>query len=585
VTGDADASAPAGSRAALAVLVALAVFSPWAFGSVDPRTAQAIALVSLGTALGALLWDGWRGQQPSLPLALWPVAGLWLLAIAQLVPLPVALHQLVAPGSAVVWHPDVPQAAAVLGSGPRPISLHPEATRRSLAFATGLLSLALLAAPALRERRLLLRASIAIVAGGVLVAVYGLVARLVFGTKLYGIWSVPTVAPFGPFVSKNHFAGYVELAALVAVGLATGLANEARRGPGALSWIDSRRARWVVVAWGAAAILILAVPVCLSRGGVVSLGAGLAAFAGLQLWSRREARLSLRRLLAFAAAAALGLAALVYVLPAESRDRVLTLAGVTTEQSGSYRLAVWRDTLRLAASSPWLGSGFGAYRDALPRFKIAAGHLSVEHAENDYLEWLAENGLVGAMLLGALAILFLTRGLRGAAGASSRLARGLATGATAGLVAIGVHSAFDFNLRIPSNTLLCMVLVAMVLAVPAEGGARRPWVIGGLAITATLASALITPWTVPRIDPGPLMRAARSGESSLRRAGLEADVIGHLQRRPADAAAWLALAWLRVPSSRGDASSLGAWAVRLDPTSQSVRDARARLLLRSLRVR
>jgi O-antigen ligase len=499
------------------------------------------------------------------------------LAVVQVVPLPGALHQLVAPGSAGVWHPDVPQAAAVLGSGPRPISLHPEATPRSLAFATGLLALALAAVPALRERRLLLRSSIAIVAGGVLVAVYGFVARLAFGNKLYGVWSVPTVAPFGPFVSKNHFAGYVELAALLALGLAVGLAGEARRGPGPLSWIESRRARWVVFAWGAAAILILAVPVSQSRGGVLSLGAGLVAFAGLQLWSRRDAALSPRPLLAAGAVGALGLAAVVYVLPAESRDRVLTLTGVTTEQSGSYRLAVWRDTLRLVAASPWLGSGFGAYQDALPRFKTAAGHLAVEHAENDYLELLAEGGLVAVLLFVSLAAPLLTRGVCRAVGASSRLARGLISGAQAGLVALAVHSAFDFNLRIPSNALLAVALASVVLSGGATGPARLPRLMAPALVAATLGAALLVPWAPPGVDPGRLARAAGRADSGLRRNSLATDFRSHLQRQPADAEAWLALAWLRHPASPDEAEALAAWARGLDPASQRVREAAERL--------
>ena len=571
------ATAGAGSRAALAVLVALVVFSPWPFGSVDLRTTQAITIISLATALGAFLHDGRREPLQTPRALLWPLLGLWALAVFQLIPLPEGLHRLIAPGTASVWHPDAPAAAASLGDALRPISLHPEATRRSLAFGTGLLALAMVAVPALRERRLLLRAAVAIVTGGVLVAVYGLVARLVFTDKLYGVWSVPTITPFGPFVSKNHFAGYVELTALLSLGLAAGLASEARHGPGALSWIESRRARWVVAAWGAAAILVIAVPVCLSRGGVVSLCAGLVAFAGLRLWSRRDARLSPRRLLALGVAAGLLLVALVFVLPNEARARVLTLAGVTTDQSGSYRLAVWRDTLRLVGSSPWLGSGFGAYEDAIPRFKTAAGNLSVEHAESDHLELLAEGGLVAATLVVALVTFVLTRGLRGATGPSQRLARGLVTGAMAGLIAIGVHSTFDFNLRIPSNALVCAMLVAVVLSVTTDETAVPVPRTAALAVTLTLGAALLTPWAASRMSAGPLLRAARSGESSLRRARLDVDVTSHLRRRPADAAAWLALAWLRFPSSRDEASSLASWAVRLDPTNRAVRDARSRL--------
>src|SRR6185503_10948695 len=247
-----------GSKLALVVLVSLAVLSPWPFGSVDPWATKTIALVSLSAALVALAWDARHGAVRIAPWAVWCWLGLWLLGAFQLVPLPASLHALIAPGSAAVWHPEIKEAAAVLGPGPFPISVHPEATRRWLAFTTGLVALALAAAPALRERTLLLRATVALVAGGTAVAVFGLAARLAFGNKIYGIWSVPTVAPFGPFVSKNHFAGYVELAALLAIGLATGLAEEARRDRRFLSWIESRRAKWIVLAWGTAFVLVLA---------------------------------------------------------------------------------------------------------------------------------------------------------------------------------------------------------------------------------------------------------------------------------------------------------------------------------------
>jgi len=115
VRDDPALPAPAGSDVALAVLVGLVVLSPWPFGSVHLRTTQAIALVSLATALGAFAWDGWRGrgQLPLPPRALlWPLLGLWTLAVFQLVPLPEGLHHWLAPGSAAVWHPDVPAAAA-----------------------------------------------------------------------------------------------------------------------------------------------------------------------------------------------------------------------------------------------------------------------------------------------------------------------------------------------------------------------------------------------------------------------------------------------------------------------------------------
>jgi O-antigen ligase len=587
VKGDPPTPPPGGSKVALAVLVGLVVLSPWPFGSVHLRTTQAIALVSLATALGAFLWDS-RSGTPQLPRALaWPLLGLWALAVFQLIPLPPTIHHWIAPGSAAVWHPDVPAAAAVLGPGPHPVSLYPEATRRWLAFATGVIALALAAAPALRHRHLLVRASIAVVAGAVLLSVYGFVARLVFGNRLFGTWTVPTVAPFGPFVSKNHFAGYVELAALLAVGLGTGLADEARHGKGWLDWIEGRRSKWVVVAWGAALVLVLAVPVSLSRGGVVSLSSGLAAFVLLRLWASKGSRLSGLGLVSTLAGLGAAALMLVAVLPTEARHRVLTLTGITSDQSGAYRLALWSDTLRLAASSPAVGSGFGAYEDALPRFKTTAGGFRVTHAENDHLELLAEGGLLAAGLGAAAVLALLLLGLKALRATEHRLARSVLASALAGGTAVYVHSACDFNLRVPSNALMAAFLAAVSVAamssrgaaaVPSRGAPAAPGDEGStvaprlplIALAASLLAALATPWSEPPWAPGALARATAPARTDLRRSSLKTDVIALLRRRPAHAQAWVQLGWLRLPASREDGPALARWGIALDPRHEEL---------------
>jgi len=513
---------------------------------------------------------------------LWPLLGLWTLAVLQLVPLPEGLHHWLAPGSAAVWHPDVPAAAAVLGPGPHPISLYPEATGRWIAFATGVVALALAAAPALRDRRLLLRASISVVAGGLLVAVYGLVARLAFGDKLYGFLRVPTIAPFGPFVSKNHFAGYVEMAALLALGLAAGLADEARRGAGWLSWVESRRSKWVVIAWGAAFVLILAIPVSLSRGGVVSLSAGLLVFLLLRLRARRAALGSPMGVALALVAVLLGGATIFAVLPAEARARLVTLGDTRTDASTSYRLGLWRDTLRLVASSPVAGSGFGAFADALPRFKTAAGDLRIEHAENDWLELAAEGGLAGAALVGILAVVLAGLVSRDRHDESYRLAGGLRDGALAGALALFVHGVFDFNLHIPSNALMFVLLAAFALGPAGPMAAVRLPAVSLVVPLAALALAMLTPWKEPRVDAGLVGRAAQAPTAGLRRQSLETVGITFLRERPADARAWVIQGWLAEPESPADAADLAAWGMRLDPRHEALRSAAVRAGVRPL---
>jgi hypothetical protein len=569
-TGDGVAAAPTSetaSKVALAALLGLVVVSPWPFGSVPLRATQVVAVLSL--ALSLVLWR----RSVRVPHALaWALLALCALAVLQLVPVPRVLHATLAPGSATIWYPSDPAPARVLGEGPHPLSVFPAATARFLALATGVGALALLSTTSLGDRHRALRASMVVVGGGVAVALYGLVARFACGNKLYCMFPVSTTAPFGPFVSKNHYAGYVEMAALLALGIATGLTDEARTRPGSLSWIESPRAGRILLAWTVPVALILAVPASLSRGGVLSLGAGLATFVILR-WQQVRRDRSRKRLALALGALALVAAAIALVLPRAALARVLTIVTTSPDASGSYRLEIWRDSLRLLASSPIVGSGFGAYGDAVARLKTAAGDVRVDHAENDYLEALGEGGVAAGLLFIAFAWTIVARGWRSIRDEPHRGPRALRTGALAGIVALLVHSAFDFNLRVPANALLFALLVALVMG-PVDPPLRVPRLLGPaaarLVLAVSLALALATPWTEGAAVED-LARRAGTLPEGLRWAAVEHEIVSHLRRRPADAAAWVTLAWLRRPSSPADASALARWGVGLDPRREALR--------------
>src|SRR4030095_9092399 len=91
----------------------------------------------------------------------------------------------------------------------------------------------------------------------------------------------------------------------------------------------------------------------------------------------------------------------------------------------------------------------------------------IQFAHNDYLQVLSDGGVVG----GAIALWFLAvmaRGMAQAARASNAFMRALGVGSAAGIFALLVHSIFDFNLQIPSNALLFLVLSAIVLRISSE---------------------------------------------------------------------------------------------------------------------
>jgi O-antigen ligase len=133
----------------------------------------------------------------------------------------------------------------------------------------------------------------------------------------------------------------------------------------------------------------------------------------------------------------------------------------------NVRGAIWQDTWRMIRENPVSGVGLGAYESAYPVFAWDHGVEGiVAQAHNDYLQILADGGLVG----GALALWFLVtvfgalaRGVR----QRDPLSAGIALGAGAGVFGLLVHSLFDFGLQLPSHAVLFLSLSALVSSVGA----------------------------------------------------------------------------------------------------------------------
>jgi hypothetical protein len=564
-------SGPAAPLAA-AVLVALATLAPWAMGAVTPAALLSVTLVALVAAAIALGAGAARGgaRLPAVPL--WPLAGFLGLASLQLLPLPGALHSLLAPGSHAVWHPADPLVAGVLGAGARPISVDPGTTLAGLALTGGLALLAFLAAPALARPRGAIAALAVVSACGFALSAYAIWARGRFGRLLYGTIAVPTVAPFGPFVSKNHFAGWTVMAALLATGLALGLADAARRR--GRDWTTDPRAGAVVLAVLASLAMALAALASLSRGGAMALGAGAIGLLGLRVLGARS-----RKALVATLVPTLVLAgALAALLPPEAHDRMRTLAGA------SFRIDTWKDTLRLAAESPGFGHGLGAFHDAYPRVKRGHGIVRVEHAENDYLETLAETGVLGLALALAGLVALVARATRAGREPGGPLVGGIGQGALGALIALAVHSSVDFNLRIPSNAALAALAAAALAA--AAGERKRPLARGAAAALALAALALAAAtFALPRkprlAARAELALAAQAGNPAVRRLRLlraEAALRATLARRPAHAESWLMLAGAHQALGRREtAAAFARHALYLDPQRTGLSEAVSRI--------
>jgi len=147
-----------------------------------------------------------------------------------------------------------------------------------------------------------------------------------------------------------------------------------------------------------------------------------------------------------------GMAAFVLLPTDQLVTRFSDISG-GEEMAANVRTQIWGDTLRLLRAYPLTGCGLGAYEPALLPFKTVAPLNTVDYAHNDYLQLLAELGILGfAPLIFATGVAY-GRAVRHAIRLRRSPAAYLALATAGGLTALAIHSLADFNLYIPANAM------------------------------------------------------------------------------------------------------------------------------------
>ena len=341
----------------------------------------------------------------------------------------------------------------------RTLSLDPYATRFVLVQISALLvyfaaALAFIDTP--RRFRVVVNT---IIVFGFLLAIFGLIQSFTSPTKIYWARESKQSTPFGPFINRHHFAGYMELVLALPLGILFS---------GAVS--NDKRLLYAF----AAALMGIGLVMTNSRGGIIALVAEiffLVIISGIKHKSGTEtdavaARSARMRAAMVRAGAALTLMVVLFmgVLFFGGENVLSRFVGtVNAEDPTTGRAHFWATTLNIIRDHPLVGVGLGAYGVAYTQYDTRNGLFRIEQAHNDYLETLANAGVVGA-LLGVFFIVALFRNGFARRETADDFRRGVTTGALAGCFAVLVHSFFDFTLHTTSNALLFLVVVALATA-------------------------------------------------------------------------------------------------------------------------
>ncbi len=271
----------------------------------------------------------------------------------------------------------------------------------------------------------------------------------------------------GFYVCPNHLAGALEVIAIFGVSIAC--------------W--SRIAVWGKLLVGyAAAVCYVGAILTGSRGGYLSIAASLLVFAILSVLVLRGAGGSLAWKITGASLVVL-LVAAGLVFFSIKKSALLTERAGNIADTQNVRFDLWRAAIEQWKLEPVLGTGAATYRFYGRQFRAERMQMDPFEVHNDYLQLLAEYGIVG----GAAFLVFLGCHARAAFRdyrrlgpkrvaiaprlASNNLALHLA--AICAVAAYVVHSVFDFNLHIPANALL-LAFVFGIIANPGVRGASEP---------------------------------------------------------------------------------------------------------------
>jgi O-antigen ligase/tetratricopeptide (TPR) repeat protein len=217
-----------------------------------------------------------------------------------------------------------------------------------------------------------------------------------------------------------------------------------------------------------------------SRSAVVSMVLALAVFGAMTYMSVAKQRDAVRVKVRFTVVAMVGLLLILGFLGGVKvfQDRANNASGVNVAFDSGVRLAFWPMAVEQWQDHPVVGAGSRSY--SYECFKYWSPNLSTsennpEFVHNEYLQLLADYGLIGLLCILILIVGHLMMGVKrinslsvrvgenGMRGGSNVMA--LTIAGVCGMTAMSVHVIFDFRTHLLANLLLLVCCAVWILPV------------------------------------------------------------------------------------------------------------------------
>ncbi|HSY20425.1 MAG TPA: O-antigen ligase family protein [Candidatus Acidoferrales bacterium] len=317
-----------------------------------------------------------------------------------------------------------------------------------------------------------------------LIACYAVGQLVSHSDRVWNVYSDNAARAGGTYISPNHLAGFLEM--ILPLALAFLLVGKVKA-------VSRVLLGYAVVA------MMAGLAVTFSRAGWVAAAAGIFLVLGVLLGHRNH---RLRAMILLAVMLAGGGMFVSHYLSKTAgfthRMQVKNGDG-PSNYDWTSRLMMWDAAERMWLDHPWWGVGPAHYDYRFREYRPADLQARPDRCHNDYLNLLADWGVVGGVIVLAGMGIFVVGLFKTwphvrreendfGSGQSNRFAFFL--GATGGLAALAVHSTMDFNLHIPANALVGVTLLGL-LASNLRFATEQYWVRAGVPLKAGLAGVLV----------------------------------------------------------------------------------------------
>ena len=448
------------------ILLVTIIISPLAFGTVE---LWSLALVQFIVSMGFILFvvNSIKGKRSIRRVpGILPLLILLLYMAIQAVPLPPELLRLLSPAAFDI------ASTSIYPHSPgkwMPVSVYRRGLILEIFRFASYIGVYVLTVELMTTTRRLKRMAYAVSGFVSFLALLSIIASYTSTHEIMWIRDIPGIGiPFGPYLNHNHYAGFMGMALPLVMG-AFLISRPQLSGESIRSRISSSLAsstlNWHVLFGLGAVFIMLSIVLSLSRSGVASMLVSVGALSAVFIRQNRTGRGWIVLLVLFV------ILSMTWFEVFPLIKRIQVVLDTNGPMLGARKI-IASDSIRAASDFILTGGGFGAFEHIYPSYRTLSGTLLVDHAHNDYIEFIVEGGILSSLLVFWFIVSVVKHMLVKLPERRNSSSIIIAYASGAGILYILLHSMTDFNMHVGANGLFFFFMLGLAVAASTASSRR-----------------------------------------------------------------------------------------------------------------